>query len=439
MFMEMRSLFHFWFLSTGLSSVLELHSAVVSSVLDILLKPMSWGISIEWGQTFPFSHAYFPREQSDLLVILTGPLSCTSFVHLVSYISGLVHLDKTRTSHSSQKNLQLQPSKGLVKYNSVWSMIMNFPVWFSFATTLLFHREGSQDYLSETLSKEIIAESISDVSLAQRAAFYLSWVLWPSNDDQCQMLANNILELSHSWARNNKKRPSYHTSTVNHRRELRIPTAGDSEKLLVPTNPVSSLIKIFDDRRVKLFSATAISQVEAEELSDFRPSCHNLLHLWILLGVLLVSSSCVNESCDMLLRYTSTGQVLESNEVHIKTKDHVGNDGFAASCRGIAERWALSGAYLIFGWLDIVEDMSSVIFDCEDICHRFVSQLRTKTGPYLLKCVKLLLEVLDEADQDRDYVIDLHNRLLNWNKNGQCCEAFKDVILQMNKKFNLPL
>ncbi|CAN6172532.1 unnamed protein product, partial [Urochloa humidicola] len=175
-------------------------------------------------------------------------------------------------------------------------------------------------------------------------------------------------------------------------------------------------------------------------LSDFYPSCHSLLHLWIPLGALLVASSCVNEqNCDILLRYTSTGDVLKSNEVEMKTKYHVGNGGFSSSCSGTAERWALSGSCLIFGWLDVVEDMSSLIFDCEDRCQHFVSQLRTKIGPYLLKCVKLLFEMLDEIDQDRDFVIDLHNRLLNWDKNGQGCGIFGDVILGMKKKFKLPL
>jgi hypothetical protein len=108
------------YLCRGLGSVLELNNALVSSALDILLKPMSWGISIELGQRFPFSHAYFPSQQSDLLAILTGPLSYKGFLDLVSYISALVHLDNTRTRCSSQKNLQLQPSKGLVKYNSAW-------------------------------------------------------------------------------------------------------------------------------------------------------------------------------------------------------------------------------------------------------------------------------------------------------------------------------
>lgn len=318
--------------------------------------------------------------------------------------------------------------------------MMNFPAWFSFATALLFYREGSQDYLSETISKEMIAESLSDVSLAQSAAFYLAWVLCPSNDDHCQMLANNILELSHSWVRNSKIRPSYYTNVVNHRRKLRIPTAGDSEKFKVTTNPVSSLIKGFDESCVKFSHVTAVPLGQTDGISDFRPSCQNLLNLWIPLGVLLVSPSYVNEqSCDMLLHYTSTGQVLEANEVQKKTKGCVSNDGFLASARAMAEGWALSGAYLILGWLDIVEDMLSVIFDSEDVCHHFVSQLRTKTGPYLLRCVALLLEELNEGDQDADFAVDLHDRLLYWSKNGQSCKEFEGAILQLKKKINLPL
>ena len=112
------------YLCRGLSSVLELHSALLSSALDILLKPMSWGISIELGQKFPFSHAYFPSQHSDLLAILMGPLSCKAFVDLVSYINALVHLDNTRTRCSSLKNTQLQPVKGSVNYNSAWYVFL---------------------------------------------------------------------------------------------------------------------------------------------------------------------------------------------------------------------------------------------------------------------------------------------------------------------------
>uniref|UniRef100_A0A453QNS5 Uncharacterized protein n=1 Tax=Aegilops tauschii subsp. strangulata TaxID=200361 RepID=A0A453QNS5_AEGTS len=436
----------------GMGSVLGLCTAVVSSVIDLLLEPMGWGISMELGQKFPFTHAYFPSQQRDLLAILTGPISCRRFLDLVSYIEVTVFLGKTSSDDSSWKNIQSQPpkgshfgkkqpSKGLVKfiYSSACCRltITNFPTWFNFATALLFHQEGSQGYLSEVLSEEKTAESISDISLAQRAAFYLSWVLCPSNVDECQLLAKNMVELSHSWARNNKRRPSYahHTSTVNHRRKLRVPTVRDTEKLNVSTNPVSSLIKDFDDRCVKFCRISAVSQVQGAEQLDVPLSCPNFLHLRVPLGVLLVSSACISEQdCNVLLHYASTGLVMESKEGQTKRKDQAGNDVFSSSRGGSSERWALSGACLIFGWLDIIEDMSAVIFECEDTCRHFVSQLRTKTGPYLLKCVNLLL---NEAGHDKDFVIDLRDKLLNWTNKGQRfdgCEAFKDVIVQMNAK-----
>ncbi|KAM3335007.1 hypothetical protein ACQJBY_029430 [Aegilops geniculata] len=448
-FLEMRSLFHIWFLATGMGSVLGLCTAVVSSVLDILLEPMGWGISIELGQKFPFTHAYFPSQQRDLLAILTGTMSCRRFLDLVSCIEAMVFLGKASSDNSSWKiqsqtskgsHFRMkQPSKGLgkFKYSSAWLTITNFPNWFIFASALLFHQEGSQGYLSEVLSEEKTAESISDISLAQKAAFYLSWVLCPSNVDECQMLANNMVELSHSWARNNKKRPSnaHHSSTVNHRRRLRVPTVGDTEKLHASTNPVRSFIRDFDDRCVKFCRITAVSQVQGAEQLDVPLSCPNFLHLRVPLGVLLVSSACISEQdCNVLLHYASTGLVLESKEGQTKRKDQAGNDVFSSSHGGFTERSAFSGACLIFGWLDIIEDMSAVIFECEDTCRHFVSQLRTKTGPYLLKCVNLFL---NEAGHDKDFVIDLCDRLLDWINEGQSfvgCEAFKDVIVQMNAK-----
>jgi hypothetical protein len=63
----------------------------------------------------------------------------------------------------------------------------------------------------------------------------------------------------------------------------------------------------------------------------------------------------------------------------------------------------------------------------------------TRLPHTLLKCVKSLFKVLEQANQDRDFVIDLHSRLLNWNQNGQGGEIFRDVILEMSKKINLSL
>ncbi|KAG8069647.1 hypothetical protein GUJ93_ZPchr0006g45907 [Zizania palustris] len=154
-FMEMRTLFHTWFLATGLGAVLELHTAVVSSVLDVLFQPMAWGISMELGQKFPFSYDYFPHQHANLLAILTGPLSCRNFLDLTSYIDSMVY---SEISQAPWSNLQSHASEGLVKYSSSWLMTVNFPLWFNFATALLFHRESSHGYLSKLLSMEIIAE-----------------------------------------------------------------------------------------------------------------------------------------------------------------------------------------------------------------------------------------------------------------------------------------
>lgn len=121
------------FVCRGMGSVLGLCTAVVSSVIDLLLEPMGWGISMELGQKFPFTHAYFPSQQRDLLAILTGTISCRRFLDLVSYIEVTVFLGKTSSDDSSWKNIQSQPpkgshfgkkqpSKGLVKfiYSSAW-------------------------------------------------------------------------------------------------------------------------------------------------------------------------------------------------------------------------------------------------------------------------------------------------------------------------------
>uniref|UniRef100_A0A804PSX2 Uncharacterized protein n=2 Tax=Zea mays TaxID=4577 RepID=A0A804PSX2_MAIZE len=179
-----------------------------------------------------------------------------------------------------------------------WYMIISFPVWFSFATALLFYREGSHDSLSETLSKEPTAESISDVSLVQRAAFYLSWVLCPSNDDQCEMLSNNILEISHSWARNNKKCLSYQI-TMNHRRKLQIPTAAKSEKFHVPINTVSSLVKEFDDSCVPVRqNSELLSWTRSIADNDHFPPEQVLgLHGWLLIQTPKTTRIVYSERC----------------------------------------------------------------------------------------------------------------------------------------------
>lgn len=93
-------------LCRGLASILELHVKLVSLVLDIISRPMWWGISMDLGSKLPFSHAYFPCK-NQILKILTGPLSFKSLEYLVhevykpvnTFSNKIVNID--RINHSS--------------------------------------------------------------------------------------------------------------------------------------------------------------------------------------------------------------------------------------------------------------------------------------------------------------------------------------------------
>lgn len=69
----------------GLASILELHVKLVSLVLDIISRPMWWGISMDIGSKLPFSYSYFPCKKQ-ILRILTGPLSLESLEFLVDEV-----------------------------------------------------------------------------------------------------------------------------------------------------------------------------------------------------------------------------------------------------------------------------------------------------------------------------------------------------------------
>ena len=56
----------------GLASVLELQVGLVSMKLDLLSRPMRWGLSAEIGSKLPFSYAYFLFKHQ-LFRILAGP------------------------------------------------------------------------------------------------------------------------------------------------------------------------------------------------------------------------------------------------------------------------------------------------------------------------------------------------------------------------------
>jgi len=111
---------------------LNFQIAVISSVLDVLSQPMVWGVSMEMGLKFPPSYAYFPKKHHELLYILTGPVSCESFLNLVHHIRIAV----TPTSKYSSQQIFFA-SSGISGHGSTENAVnINNSTWF---VPYLFH------------------------------------------------------------------------------------------------------------------------------------------------------------------------------------------------------------------------------------------------------------------------------------------------------------
>ncbi|CAI9286073.1 unnamed protein product [Lactuca saligna] len=165
-FIETRSLLHTWFLHTGLDSVLKLQVGLVSMIPDLLSRPLWWGLSAEIGSKLPFSNAYFLSNHS-LLRKFTEPLSCNGFLELVQNIKDSSPQTNTISS---------------LDHKSTWSIAMNFPDWFYFASFLLSGK--SFDYLQQTSSS------------SAAASWYISWILDPVTESVSGILAEKLSKLS---------------------------------------------------------------------------------------------------------------------------------------------------------------------------------------------------------------------------------------------------
>ncbi|PHT35265.1 hypothetical protein CQW23_27065 [Capsicum baccatum] len=111
----------------GLASILEL---LVSILLDILSRPMRWGITMDLGSKLPFSHSYFPCKKK-ILRVLTGPLSLESLEFLVhEFCKPVDAFSKTAVNVAK------------VNQSSIWAATIAFPSWFIFASILLFSEKS---------------------------------------------------------------------------------------------------------------------------------------------------------------------------------------------------------------------------------------------------------------------------------------------------------
>ncbi|XP_043703521.1 uncharacterized protein LOC122653667 isoform X2 [Telopea speciosissima] len=456
MFIETRCLLHNWFLATGLASVLELQVELVSSILDVLARPMWWGISMEVGSKLPSSHAYFPSEHK-LLVILTGPLSCKSFLHLIYLIMELFPGSKEYPDPTDMKIATARKVE-MTNHKSIWAMLMDFPRWFYFAVGLLFTgKDWQESFLSKCTSMADIEQTHDVKAHSTAAARYLAWILTPSSEAHIDLLIKCFTETSRSWTLKQLGSGTHNNSTVGCKKRLKKPKFHDNHNDHAGSKKydgqtIALWLKEFHDSYARYWSKTvnssASTNVKAPHAIHLQQNC---LFRRISLGILIGYSNYLDEEgCELLLHYAANGEILWSVEtkttgckyMNRKIEGHDGNEG-SIRCFEESGKWkeAVAGASLVFNLFDLIVDISTSVFEIEERCIEFIYQLKVKAVRYLVKCIKELLQFkTDENEGGVLMLMDLHSRLAWWRHQVpgilQCDSALDDVFSALNCKIS---
>ncbi|XP_076936362.1 uncharacterized protein LOC143603464 [Bidens hawaiensis] len=378
MLIETRALLHRW----GLASVLELEVEFVSMVLDVLSRPMRWGLSAEIGSKLPFSYAYFYFKHQ-LFRILARPLSRDRFIELVHNIEKSV-------SSSKRKLKYVATTASMVDHKSTWAIAMNFPDWFYFAAILLTgagFSDGNKCAVSE------VNQPLTS-SLSVNAARYVSWILDPIDESVCGLLAEKFEGLSRALT-------DRHLSSYEHKK-LKKPKANTCQ---------SQTIRLW------------LEELEDAKTVDIK---NNVMFRGVILGMLIGCSDGITEDrYELLLHYVATGTLLRSTESqHAGLKHKRWNHESVDKC---SRKVQVEGACIVFNLTDIAEKISDSLFETQETAVDFICKVKLKVVGYLLKCVKRLLQF--ETDENNDILFkDLHRRMLRWRHQGQdVFHGYKDL------------
>ncbi|CAA2990543.1 Hypothetical predicted protein, partial [Olea europaea subsp. europaea] len=430
LFIETRALLHNWFLLTGMTSVLELLIQLVAQVLDIISRPMWWGISMEVGSKLPFSHAYFPNEHQ-LWQILAGPKSLENFHHLVYKINGSLSHSGGHWDVTSKKAATMIK---MVDLKSIWCLTLNFPDWFCFASVLLFSDRSS---LSNSLS-ELIFSSTSSWQNAERpcsakAARYIAWILNPISESHQGLLVNYLTKVSESWTCN-----WFGSSICNEttdRKENGRPDLHNKASAVLDIGKVWLWIQEFQDTYIRYckeaLGVSASSKVQTcKEFSILR----NLLFRRIPLGILIgYCNHLTPAGCELFLHYAATGNVsqfaeMQNSGLKLRRQKCDLQEGSVPLTENYTRTEAIAGTRVAFEIIDVTETLSHSI-ETEENGLDLICQVKSKTGNYLFKCIKRLLQLKIDEDDGLQMRSDLLTRLIRWRCQG------KDVFLK-NKDLN---
>ncbi|KAL3532613.1 hypothetical protein ACH5RR_006134 [Cinchona calisaya] len=430
MFIEARALLHNWFLLTGLTSVLRLQNELISLVLDIVSRPISWGLSMEIGSKMPFSHTYFPYKQK-LLRILSGPITWESFQNVVHKISNSSsNAGKHHNGSSEQGSMKIE----LVDHRSIWAIVMNFPHWFSFACLLLFsgpHFQGHFNLKYLIGSTETDKSYNVEVPYSAAAARFIAWILSPATESYQDLLVDYITKLSGLWTLK-----QFSSGRCNHtargykvERELESDYL-DNRVLKYDRNSIWLWLNKFQDMCIRYCRQVTGFASSAGQTSQEDGNQQSLLLRRIPLGILIGFFDSIDEvGCELLLHYAATGTIFLWTEAQLTelkhrrriSEWHEGSTKWSETCS--AEE-AVAGASVVFHLTDAAEKMSTSLFETEESGLNFLHGVKLKVGNYLLKCIRRILQLKTVEEAKLLMFRDLCQSLLRWGHQGQ--DVFQD-------------
>ncbi|XP_042047423.1 uncharacterized protein LOC121793477 [Salvia splendens] len=424
-FIETRALLHKWFLMTGLASLMELQSEIVGHVLDIISRPMWWGISMDVGSKLPFSSAYFPYEHQ-LLRILSGPICQEYFKHLLQKVSSSEYVaggHLLKTSRKAATNINS------VDHKSMWAMVMNFPCWFSFASMMIFCNTNNISLCSEPISgylKPCVTHD-PEVTSPAEAVKFIAWFLYPMSESTQRLTVDYLLKLSDLWLKKCSSLNKCH-EVMNVDKEAKKPKSCVKNEIALyelDACAVSRWLKEYRDTYVKLLGEKV--GVSTSDTKGF--GIHqNLLLRRIPLGILLLHHCHLStEGCSLLLHYSATGTVQDFSVTQNprQGRKRWKHDTLRSSLSCIQQcnkAEAIAGCKTVFDITDVADSISHSMCNDEEGLS-FVCQVKMKTCNYLLQCVKRLLEIKLDEDGIR-MRRDLRTRIIRWR--NQRKDVFQD-------------
>uniref|UniRef100_A0A7N0TUZ0 Uncharacterized protein n=1 Tax=Kalanchoe fedtschenkoi TaxID=63787 RepID=A0A7N0TUZ0_KALFE len=388
----------------GLDIVHQLLRDLISVILDLVSTPTCWGLITEVGLKLPFSTAYFPSNPS-LLRILTGHLSSKGVKNIICEIHKHAH-----DGHILDPLLeQAEKNSARVNGESSWAMAMNFPEWFYYSCAMLFGGNKFEDnHMSDCTSRTLdTTQASNDKAPSYFAAKYIAWILSPVNQSHQLALCDFLLNLSESWVLKQVGMDGIHKDSSGCRKKLKMPKHVD-EKDVQCSSVMSCLYK---------FQKLSGGTLQGTALDDHQK---NLLYRRIPLGILIGNHNGLNDrECELIMHYANTGTVILRHETHNAqlnykkhNAEHVKDFIFV-----FGRDEAITGANLAFRLTELVEKISSSIFETEEITVKFTYQVKVRIGKYLLKCIKTLVEhSFDNGCVT--HIMDIRNRLIHWRQQG---------------------